>query len=134
MVFLRPFIEFITEKIDLSDVVFEVENSNIELLNHLVNGISVVGRKRSPKSIRVKKITGFFHDEKHPNKKDKLLITTNMGDIILARLDEEDDSVSIRINDELIYDMTWVGFNEKTFIEKIIEEYRKHLKSNKWKL
>ena len=126
------------------DIIINIENENDKLINKIKNHFSLITykRKNNPKQIRLKKISGYF--DKNDFKNTKLIKRTYLNleltnnDNIKAKLsiynDSEDNNISIKLNDKLLYDIDNENFNNDVLINKMIDKYKDHLKLQKIKL
>jgi hypothetical protein len=136
--------EELKEKINLSDIIINVNNENKKLIEKIKRELSIITYKKStkPKSIRITEINGYFH--KNDFKNDKLLYRTLLNiylsnnDRIKAKLsvyrEENENNILIKINNKLIYNIDNKNFNEEILIDKLINKYKEHLLKNYKKL
>jgi len=125
------------QNINLEDVIVNVENEKTEFIDKIKHDLSIISYKKanSPKSIRIREITGVFN--KRDFKNIKLLYNTNLivnmsnGDKIIGKLsvyqNENENNINIRINDKLIYDLDNKSFNNEIFVDKLITKYKESL-------
>lgn len=127
----------ILEKLDISDIEFDIEDENTELINKIKDELSIITykRKNNPKPIRIKKIGGYFDkkDFKNINLIYRTYITIDLsnGDKIYAKLsvykDENENNINIKINDDLVYDIGNKKFNNEYLVDKLIDKYKEYL-------
>lgn len=120
------------------EISVNVENTNSELVNKLINGLSLVIRKRSIKNLRILSIDGIF------NKLDisilsysNLKIKMSNGDDIQMTFSIDENkipNIKILINDTLIYDLDHISYTLDVSIDKVITNYTKYLQSRNWKI
>lgn len=120
------------------EISVNVENTNSELINKLINGLSLVIRKRSIKNLRILSIDGIF------NKLDisilsysNLKIKMSNGDDIQMTFSIDENkipNIKILINDTLIYDLDHISYTLDVSIDKVITNYTKYLQSRNWKI
>jgi hypothetical protein len=127
----------ILEKLDISDIEFDIEDENTELINKIKDELSIITykRKNNPKPIRIKKIGGYFDkkDFKNINLIYRTYITINLSndDKIYAKLsvfkDENENNINIKINDDLVYDIDNKKFTNDYLVDKLIDKYKEYL-------
>ena len=137
---ITKFSELNESKIDLTEINIDVENKDEELINKIKKELSIITYKRekNPKPIRIKEITGYFNkrDFKNTNVKYKTSLNINLsnGDKVKAKLsvynDENENNISLKINNELIYNLDNKNFNNEIFINKLVDKYKKFLVDN----
>lgn len=134
---ITKFNELNESKMDLTDINIDVENEDKDLINKIKHELSIITYKRenNPKPIRIKEITGYFNKRDFKNTKIKYKTSINInlsnGDKIKAKLsvydDENENNISIKINNDLIYNLDNNKFNNEIFIDKLIDKYKKFL-------
>lgn len=134
---ITKFEKLFEKKIDLTDITVNVENENKELIDRIKQEMSIITykRKNSPKSIRIKDISGYFNKKDFINIKliyrTYLVINLSNEDKIKAKLsvfrDENCNNINIKINDELVYDLDNKIFNSEILIDKLINKYKEYL-------
>lgn len=127
----------ILEKIDISDIEYNIENENKELINKIKHELSIITykRKNNPKPIRIKKIGGYFDkkDFKDINLIYRTYITIDLsnGNKIYAKLsvykEENENNINIKINDNIVYNIDNKKFNNEYLINKLVEKYKEYL-------
>ena len=127
----------ILEKIDISDIEYNIENENKELINKIKHELSIITykRKNNPKPIRIKKICGYFDkkDFKDINLIYRTYITVDLsnGDKIYAKLsvykEDNENNINIKINDNIVYNIDNKKFNNEYLIDKLVEKYKEYL-------
>ncbi|MCK9417395.1 hypothetical protein M0Q97_12215 [Candidatus Dojkabacteria bacterium] len=128
----------ILEKLDISDIEFDIEDENTELVNKIKQELSIITykRKNNPKPIRIKKIGGYFDkkDFKDINLIYRTYITIDLsnGDKIYAKLSvyKNENNINIKINDKIVYDIDNKKFNNEYLIDKLVEKYKEYLLKN----
>ena len=136
-IMITKFKKLFEQNINLEDVIVNVENEKTEFIDKIKHDLSIISYKKanSPKSIRIREITGVFN--KRDFKNIKLLYNTNLivnmsnGDKIIGKLsvyqNENENNINIRINDKLIYDLDNKSFNNEIFVDKLITKYKESL-------
>lgn len=125
------------EKANLADIEINIENKKDDLIKKLIDELSLVifKRKGNHKTVRITKLDGGF--EKYGKNLIYTDITINLsnGDTINGKLSDEKDTknIEIEINDEKVFDIPSSKFNNEKLIDKIIDEYRKHIQKS-WKI
>jgi hypothetical protein len=124
-------------KEDLTDINISIENENTELIDKIKHELSIITykRKNSPKPIRIKEISGYFNKRDFKNinliYRTYILINLSNNDKIKGKLsiykDENENNISIRINNDLIYDLDNKNFTNEILIEKMINKYKEFL-------
>lgn len=125
------------QNIDLEDVIVNVENEKTEFIDKIKHDLSIITYKKanSPKSIRIREITGYFNKRDFKNIKllysTYLVVNMSNSDKIIGKLsvyqDENENNINIRINDKLIYDLDNKSFNNEIFVDKLITKYKESL-------
>jgi hypothetical protein len=125
------------QKIDLSEIIENVEDKNTELIEKIKSELSIITykRKNSHKSIRIKEIGGYFNkrDFKDINLIYKTYLTIDLsnGDKVKAKLsvykDENENNINIKINNDIVYNLDNKKFNNEIFIDKLIDKYKESL-------
>lgn len=134
---ITKFSELNESKLDLTDINIDIENEDEELINKIKNELSIITYKRekNPKPIRIKEITGYFNKRDFKNTKIKYKTSLNInlsnGDKVKAKLsvydDENENNISLKINNELVYNLDNKKFNNELFIDKLVDKYKKFL-------
>jgi len=134
---ITKFKELYENKIDLNDIITNIENEKDELVKKIKDELSIITykRKNSHKSIRIKEIGGYFNkrDFKDTNLLYKTYLTIDLsnGDKVKAKLsvykDENENNINIKINNDLIYNLDNKKFNNEIFVDKIIDKYKESL-------
>ena len=134
---ITKFNKLFEQDINLEDVIVNVENEKKEFIDKIKHDFSIITYKKanSPKSIRIREITGYFN--KRDFKNIKLLYNTSLtvsmtnGDKVIGKLsvyqDENENNINIKINDKLIYDLDNKEFNNEIFVDKLITKYKESL-------
>jgi hypothetical protein len=125
------------QKIDLSEIIENVEDKNTELIEKIKSELSIITykRKNSHKLIRIKEIGGYFNkrDFKDINLIYKTYLTIDLsnGDKVKAKLsvykDENENNINIKINNDIVYNLDNKKFNNEIFIDKLIDKYKESL-------
>jgi hypothetical protein len=139
-IMITKFEKLFEKNIDLTDINVNVENENKELIEKIKHELSIITykRKNSPKSIRIKDITGYFNKRDFKNIKliyrTYLTINLSNDDKIIAKLsiyqDENYNNIKIKINDNLVYDLDNKNFTNEILIDKLINKYKEYLVKN----
>ena len=134
---ITRFNKLFEQNIDLEDVIVNIENEKTEFIDKIKHDFSIITYKKanSPKSIRIREITGYFNKRDFKNIKllydTYLVISMTNGDKIKGKLsvyqDENENNINIRINDKLIYDLDNKEFNNEIFVDKLITKYKESL-------
>lgn len=136
-IMITKFEKLFEKKIDLTDITVNIENENKELIEKIKHELSIITykKKNSPKSIRIKDISGYFNKKDFKNIKliyrTYLVINLSNEDKIKAKLsvfhDEKLNNINIKINEDLIYDLDNKNFTNEIFIDKLINKYKEYL-------
>jgi seryl-tRNA synthetase len=134
---ITKFKKIVEKNTDLTDIIIEIQNEKTELVDKIKQELSIITYKRvkNPKSIRLKKISGYFNKRDFKNikllYKTYLVIDLSNGDKINGKLsiynDENENNINIKINNELVYDLDNKSFNNDILIEKIVNKYKEYL-------
>mgnify|MGYP000527075584 CR=1 FL=1 len=89
----------------------------------------------SKTSIRIVKIGGYFNKRDFKNIKllyrTYLTIDLSNGDKVKSKLsvyqDENENNISITINNDVVYDLDNKKFNNELLVEKLISKYKEYL-------
>lgn len=123
------------ENIDLSDIIINIENEIPELIDKIKHELSIITYKKrnSPKTIRIKEISGYFNKRDFKNinliYKTYIIINLSNNDNIKAKLSKYDseNNINIKINNELVYDLDNEKFTNEILIDKLINKYKEFL-------
>lgn len=123
------------ENIDLSDIIINIENEIPELIDKIKQELSIITYKKrnSPKTIRIKEISGYFNKRDFKNinliYKTYIIINLSNNDNIKAKLSKYDseNNINIKINNELVYDLDNEKFTNEILIDKLINKYKEFL-------
>ena len=136
-IMITKFKKLFEQNINLEDVIVNVENEKTEFIDKIKHDLSIITYKKSnsPKSIRIREITGFFNKRDFKNIKllysTYLVVSMSNGDKIIGKLsvyqNENENNISIKINNDLIYDLDNKSFNNEIFVDKIITKYKESL-------
>lgn len=137
---ITKFKKLLEKNIDLTDIVVDVKNEKTELIDKIKHELSIITYKRvkNPKSIRIIKISGYFNKRDFKNIKllyrTYLIIDLSNGDKVNGKLsvyqDENENNISIKVNNELVYDLDNNKFTNDILIDKMIEKYKESLLKN----
>lgn len=112
-----------------TDIFINVENKQDNLINKLIDELSIVIKKRTPKAIRILKIEGYINKDNISN----LKLNMSNGDVIEGKLITDNiPNILIKINDVILFDLEHKLFNIEVLIDKIINMYKKHIESKKF--
>jgi hypothetical protein len=127
------FNDFISEKLDVdADIPTKIENSNPEFVTNLIDKFTFLVTKRSVKSLRPIKISGYIKKPEGNNFRNTLNITMSNKDVIVGTY--ESGNIAISINTEIIYDIDREDFDENKLVDKLSDEYVKYLKNKNYKV
>ena len=125
------------KNIDLTDIIINVENEDKDLIEKIKHELSIITykRKNSPKSIRIKGISGYFKKRDFKNVKltyrTYIVIDMSNGDKIKGKLsvyqDENENNIHLKINDDIVYDLDNKKYDSNFLIEKLIYKYKEYL-------
>jgi hypothetical protein len=134
---ITKFNKLFEQDINLEDVIVNVENEKKEFTDKIKHDFSIITYKKanSPKSIRIREITGYFNKRDFKNIKllynTSLIVSMTNGDKIIGKLsvyqNENENNINIKINDKLIYDLDNKEFNNEIFVDKLITKYKESL-------
>ena len=134
---ITRFKKLFEQDINLEDVIVNVENEKTEFIDKIKHDLSIISYKKenSPKSIRIREITGYFNKRDFKNIKllysTYLVVSMTNGDKITGKLsvyqDENENNINIRINEKLVYDLDNKIFNNEIFVDKLITKYKESL-------
>lgn len=135
------YMQFIKEMNDplsggTTDIKISVEGKNDILINKLIDNLSVVIKKRSMKSLRIKSITGYINKQTFTSRgyyyETYLTITLSNKDVIVGEFKSSSKSILVKINDDITYDMDHKNFDNEFLVDRMISEYVKYLKEKKF--
>ena len=127
---------YLFERINLDDTIIDIENN--DMIKKLLEELPIVIQKRVKRNLRILKISGYFNksfNSEHKNYKETSInIEFSNKDKIDSRLllKKDINEIEIKINGFFVYNVESINFDEKTFIDEIIEQYKKYLKENNW--
>jgi len=134
---ITKFNKLFEQDINLEDVIVNVENEKKEFTDKIKHDFSIITYKKanSPKSIRIREITGYFNKRDFKNIKllynTSLVVSMTNGDKIIGKLsvyqNENENNINIKINEKLVYDLDNKEFNNEIFVEKLITKYKESL-------
>lgn len=134
---ITKFNKLFEKNIDLDDIKINIENEKTEFVDKIKQELSIITYKRStsPKSIRIKEITGYFNKRDFKNinllYRTYIVIEMSNGDKIKSKLsvyqDENENNINVKINNDLVYDLDNKKFNNDFLIEKLINKYKEYL-------
>lgn len=119
-----------------TDIKIDVEGRN-ELIDRLIDNLSIVVSKRSVKNIKIKSIKGYINKGTFLSRggyqyDTYLTITFNNKDVVVGEYKSSSHSILIKVNDEIVYDLYHTTFDNEVLVDKIISEYVKYLKNMKF--
>lgn len=127
-----------TDNYTPQEISIDVENSIPDIINNLINGLSLVIRKRSIKNLRILSIEGVL------NKLDisilsysELKIRMSNGDELQLEFSinqEKVPNIKIMINGTLVFDLDYSEYTLENSIGKLTTIYTKYLQSKNWKI
>ena len=136
-IMITKFEKLFEKNIDLTDITVNVENENKELIEKIKHELSIITykKKNSPKSIRIKDISGYFNKKDFKNIKliyrTYLSIDLSNGNKIKAKLsvykDENENNINIKINNDLVYDLDNKNYTNEILVDKLINKYKESL-------
>ena len=128
--------QFINES-DSSDIKINVEGKNY-LVDRLIDNLTLVVKKRKAKSLRIKGINGYVNKETFTRKgkfyETHFELTLTNKDVIIGDYNSRINNICVKVNDEIIYDIDNRTFDNEVLLDKIVGEYMKYLKNNKYKV
>ena len=134
---ITKFEKLFEKNVDLTDIVINIENEKKELIDKIKQELSIITykRKNNPKSIRIMEISGYFNKRDFKNinliYRTYLVIDLSNNDKIKAKLsvyqDENENNITIKINDDLVYNLDNKKFTSEILIDKLIEKYKEFL-------
>lgn len=137
---ITKFNKLFEKNIDLDDIKINIENEKTEFVDKIKQELSIITYKRStsPKSIRIKEITGYFNKRDFKNinllYRTYIVIEMSNSDKIKSKLsvyqDENENNINVKINNDLVYDLDNKKFNNDFLIEKLINKYKEYLLKN----
>jgi len=134
---MKKYNEFIRESDNL-DVKINVEGKNY-LVEQLIENLSLVVKKRKTKPIRITTITGYINKEIFSVKEGYdyetfFQVTLSNKDIISGKYFSKSNNLWVKINEELVYNLDDKTFDNEVLIDKMAGQYKRHLKSIKFKI
>lgn len=134
---IKRFNQYIKESNEPKDIDIKVEGKN-SLIDQLIDNLSLVVRKRKIKSLHIKSITGYINKEFFTGKgylyETQLSVTLNNKNILFGEYKSKSNEILIKVNDEIIYHLNHKTFDNEVLIDKMVNEYIKYLKNNKFKI
>jgi hypothetical protein len=128
--------EFLIESNDL-DIKINVQDKNY-LIDMLIENLALIVKKRKTKSLRITTISGYINKEKFSTSgysyETKLVITLSNKDVIEGEYSTSTNNINVKINENVVYDLNDRTFDNEVLIDKIVEYYKRHLKTNKYKI
>ena len=126
----------IFEKMNLDDIIINITNINENLINILIDKLSIIKKKKKKRSLRPVTITGHF-DKKigtgdYSYSETRLVIHLSNNDFIEGIF--ASNTIKIYINEIIQYNLNNDEFTNEILIDKIIESYKNFLKSKNWKV
>lgn len=120
-----------------TDIKIKVENKNY-LIDKLIEDLSIIVKKRKLKAIRIKSIEGYINKNTITHRgsiyNTYLQIIFTNKDTIIGEYNSSSNNILIKINDNIVFDLNYRTFDNEILIGKIINEYMKYLKENKFKI
>ena len=118
-----------------TDIKINVDG-NKSLINRLIDNMSLIVQKRTSKSLRIKSINGYVNRETYARRNlyydTYLEIYMINKDFIVGEYKSINNNINIKINDNIVYDMDNRSFDNDILLDKIVGEYKKYLKINKF--
>jgi len=134
---MKKYLEYIKEYKEPNDVIIDVVNKNY-LIDSLIENLSLLVRKKKLKNIHIKKVKGYINKEQFTKKgftyETYLEAILSNDDILIGEYIMLSKTIIIKINDTVVYDMDNKLFDNEYLIEKLTNEYIKHLKTNNFSL
>lgn len=137
---ITKFEKLFEKNIDLTDITINVENEKEELIEKIKQELSIITYKKSnsPRTIRIKEISGYFNKKDFKNIKllyrTYIVISMSNEDKIKAKLsiyqDDNENNIKIKINDNVVYDLDNKKYTNEFLIEKLIYKYKEYLLKN----
>lgn len=137
---IQRYNQYIKEQVDrtsgnTSDIKINVDGKNY-LIDRLIENLTIVVKKRKIRNFRIKSINGFINKGTFTSKgysyETRLEITLTNKDIIIGEY--KSNNITIKINDDIVYDLSYKTFDDEVLIDKIVSEYIKKLKEQKYKI
>jgi hypothetical protein len=134
--------DLFTENLDpptgiTNDIKINVVGKNY-IVDRLINNLSLIVKKRKMKSIRIKSISGYINKEIFNRKgyfyETKLDISLTNKDAIFGEYKSVNNEILIKVNEEIIYNLNHKSFDNEILVDKIVGEYIKYLKINKYNI
>jgi len=117
-----------------TDIKIEVEGKESGLLQKLIDNLSIVVKRNKLRNISIKSIKGYI------NKKTFLVwngyvydsyleVTLSNKDLIVAEYKSITSNISIKVNNDIVFDLSHKSFDNEVLIDKMLSEYIKYLKN-----
>lgn len=120
-----------------SDIKINVEGKNY-LVYRLIDNLTLVVKKRKAKSLRIKGINGYVNKETFTRRgkfyETHFELTLTNKDVIVGDYNSKINNICVKVNNEIIYDIDNKTFDNEVLLDKIVGEYMKYLKNNKYKI
>lgn len=120
------------------DIRIDLENRDDEIVNILTDGLTFIVKKRKIRSLRIAEIEGFL------NRQDTIYLEQSKINVQMTNSDtitgefvvdfNKNKNVKISINGKLVFDLEHESYNLHTMVNKMVEQYKKFLHKNNWKL
>jgi len=132
----------IFENLILDDITINVEGIDNDIIKDMVEKLSMVIQKRIKRNLRILKISGSMNqasikgNDKKENTKLTIIMTNKdkLEIIFTSHILDEIGELKLKINDDLVYDIRKKELTINTLVDKVVEEYKKYLKNNRWKI
>jgi hypothetical protein len=129
--YLRESVDALSGK---TDIKIEVEGKESGLLQKLIEDLSVVVKRNKLRNISIKSIKGYI------NKKTFLMLSgcvydsyleviLSNKDVIVAEYKSITSNISIKVNNDIVFDLNHKSFDNEFLIDKMVSEYIKYLKN-----
>jgi len=133
---MKTFNDFLREADDL-DIKINVEGKNY-LIEQLAENLALVVKKRKIKPLRITTITGYINKEFFSHKgyiyETYLQVTLSNKDVITGQYNTKTNNIYVKINEEDVYDLIDKTFDNEVLVDKMVEKYKIHLRSNKFSI
>lgn len=117
-----------------------IEGDNEEITKKIIDEFSfiVYKQKARPKSLRVKKLSGYYNNRDFKNfnliYKTKIIIELSNYDIVEGKLsvynDKNENNIIVKINDNIVYNLDNQNFNNEKLIEKMKMKYQNYIQKD----
>jgi len=122
-----------------TDIKIAVKGMNKTLVQKLVDNLQIVVKKRKLKSLRIKSISGYIDKDTFimgsGNFYDTFLeVVLSNKDILVGEYKSSNHSLLVKINNVIVFDLNSKFFDKELLVDKMINEYVKYLKENKFSI